>query len=151
MTDSPDLSGYKTNVDSITRGRLKWSGDLAFQGRTQRGYELDFDANIEWGCSPTEALLLSLAGCLAIDVLSILKKQRMDIKTFTLDVEGERNPEPPQFYKSVLVTLHLKGKNIDQGRVDRAVRLSQEKYCSVRHSMRADMEMTIDTVIDQAI
>lgn len=148
MTDKPDMTGYKTNVDSVTKGQLKWSGDLVFQGRTQRGYELDFDGKIEWGCAPTEALLLSLAGCMAIDVVSILKKQRVEIKEFKVDVEGERNPDPPQYYKSMLVTLRLKGDGVDRKKVERAVRLSQEKYCSVRHSLRPDMKFAIDTVIE---
>ncbi|HJM82089.1 MAG TPA: OsmC family protein [Nitrospinota bacterium] len=148
MDNQVNMDGYKTNVDEVTKSSLKWSKDLLFSGRTQRGYEIDFDARIEWGCAPTEALLLSLAGCIAVDIVSILQKQRVELSKFSVDIEGRRNANPPQFFESILMTLILGGKNIDQTKLDRAIELSQKKYCSVKHSLRSDMEITINTVIE---
>jgi len=95
-----DLKDYKNKVTPALKGTLTWDKDLIFAGRTQRGYEIDYDAKAEWGCMPTESLLLSLIGCMGIDVVSILQKMKCDLKSFKMDVEGERNPTPPQYYTS---------------------------------------------------
>lgn len=150
MTDNPDLSNYKKKTANTLKASLRWGHELVFQGRTQRGYEMDFDAAMEWGCAPTEALLMSFGGCMSIDVVSILKKQRVEITGFTMDMEAERNPEPPQYFTAVKFVLRLKGVGIDQAKVDRAVSLSLEKYCSVRHTLRPDLAVTIETHIEEA-
>lgn len=147
MSEPVSMGDYKSTTSNTLKGQLKWAGDLTFQGRTQRGYELDFDGKVEWGCAPTEALLLSLAGCMAIDVVSILQKQRVELESFKVDISGERNPAPPQYFTSIHIILRLAGKDIDQKKVDRAIALSQEKYCSVRHTLRPDIEITIEAVI----
>lgn len=149
MTDKPDLSDYKKKTASTMKASLRWGHELVFQGRTQRGYEMDFDAAMEWGCAPTEALLMSFAGCMAIDVVSILRKQRVEITEFTTEIEGERNPEPPQYFTAVKIVLHIKGVGVEQSKVDRAVALSLEKYCSVRHSLREDLKVTVETRIEE--
>jgi len=142
------LAGYKEKVMTTTKGWLEWDKDLIFVGRTQRGYEIDFDAKVEWGCMPTESLLLSLAGCLAIDMVSFLQKMRCNITRFKIDVEGERNPTPPQYYKAVRMLIHLSGEGFTEKKIKRAISLSQEKYCSVYNSLRPDMEVTVDYVIE---
>jgi len=69
---------------------LTWQRDLYFLGTTQRGYEVEFDMKYEEGCSPTETLLLSVAGCLSIDVVHILKKMRCEIASYEMTCEGKR-------------------------------------------------------------
>ena len=64
----PDLNGYKGKILPVNKARLKLERDLYFIGSTQRGYEVEFDVRYEEGCSPTETLLLSVAGCISIDV-----------------------------------------------------------------------------------
>jgi putative redox protein len=137
------LKGYKEKVAPATKGTLTWDKELIFVGRTQRGYEIDYDAEIQWGCAPTESLLMSLAGCLAIDAVSFLKKMKADISMFKIDITGERNPTPPQYYKSVELVIHVSGENITPMKMDRVIALSQEKYCSVRHTLRKDLEVKI--------
>jgi putative redox protein len=145
-----ELQGYKTKITPLTKATLTWSRDLVFAGTTPQGYELEFDADAQWGCKPTEALLLSLGGCMAIDIVSILKKMRMEISRFRIDLTGERNPEPPQYFKAVEMTLHLSGQNLDSRRIDRAIALSREKYCSVYNSLRPDLDLKVLYLLEEA-
>lgn len=143
------LKGYKEKVSPIDKATLAWDRELIFVGRTNRGYEIEFDAHLQWGCKPTDTLLLSIAGCLAIDVLTFLQKMRAEIASFKMDIIGERNPTPPQYYKAVEIILYIAGKNLDSKKVDRAVSLSHEKYCSVYHSLRKDMEMKVRYILEK--
>jgi putative redox protein len=143
-----ELQGYKAKITPTTKATVTWNRDLIFAGRTPQGYELDFDAEAQWGCKPTEALLLSLGGCMAIDIVSILKKMRMEIDRFRIDLTGERNPEPPQYFRAVEMVLHLAGKNLDPGRIDRAIALSRQTYCSVFNSLRSDLDLKIRYILN---
>lgn len=138
------LKGYKEKVPIIEKATLQWDKEFIFIGRTQRGYEIEFDANLQWGCKPTDALLLGLAGCTAIDVVMFLQKMHIEISGFNIDITAERNPTPPQYYKAVEMTLNISGKNVDPKKVERAISLSHEKYCSVYHSLRKDMVVKIN-------
>lgn len=140
---SQTLAGYKEKIPPVNKSTITWERDLIFHGRTQRGEEIDYDAEFQWGCSPTESLLLSIGGCLAIDVVSFLQKMRCEITKFKMDLSGERNLDPPQYYKSVELVMHISGENITPKKVDRAISLSQEKYCSVYHSLRPDIGITV--------
>ncbi|MCE5311658.1 MAG: OsmC family protein [Nitrospiraceae bacterium] len=137
------LGDYKKKVVPSIKATLQWDKDLIFVGRTGEGYEIEFDANVQWGCKPTDSLLLSLAGCMAIDMVSFLVKMRAEIKDFRMKLNAERNPEPPQYFKKVEIAIDITGTGIDSKKVDRAISLSHEKYCSVYKSMRSDMEMKV--------
>ena len=143
-----ELNGYKQQVSTELGIELELERDLVFQARTPRGYELDFDAKVEWGCMPTESLLASIASCLAIDVVSILRKMRADISSFIMEVKAERNAKPPQYIKAVNIMIKLKGKNLSENKVKRAISLSKDKYCSVYHSLRKDLEHIVEYKID---
>lgn len=143
------LEGYKGTILQTNKGSLVWDKDLIFNARTQMGYEVEFDARMQWGCSPTETLLMSLAGCLAIDVFSFLQKMRAEISNFKIDFSGDRNTTPPQYYKSIEMTIHITGKGITPKKVERAISLSQEKYCSVYHSLRKDIEVKVNYKINE--
>ena len=142
------LDGYKEKILPLNKGTLTWDKELIFLGRTQRGYEIDFDAHVQWGCTPTESLLMSLAGCLGIDVVSFLQKMKCVISKFKIDISGERNPTPPQYYKYIEMKIHISGENITPRKLDRVIALSQEKYCSVYHSLRKDLEVKVNYVIE---
>lgn len=144
------LTGYKENINPLLKASLNWDRDLIFTGRTQEGYEIEFDAHVQWGCKPTDALLLSLAGCMAIDTVSFLQKMKVEISSFKLDIQADRNPTPPQYFKAIEIVLHIKGKNLNSKKVDRAVSLSQEKYCSVYNSLRKDMDVKVRYVLEEA-
>lgn len=142
------LQGWKEKTPPLTKGFLTWEKDLVFTARI-RGYQFEYDAKSAEGCWPTDTLLMSLAGCLAIDVVSFLQKMKAVIKGFETEITGERNPVPPQYFKSMDIKIHIAGSGITSKRLDRAISLAQEKYCSVYHSLRKDMKVTVGYVIKE--
>jgi putative redox protein len=140
----PELDGYKAEILPVNKSRLTWQRDLYFLGTTQRGYEVEFDVKYEEGCSPTETLLLSVAGCLSIDVVHILKKMRCEITSYEMTAEGRRRLTPPQYYESIDLMIHISGKGITPAKIDRAIELSRNKYCSVYHSLRKDLVVNVN-------
>ena len=138
------LDTYKSNVAQVNKATLTWDKDLIFIGRTNRGYEVEYDAQQQWGCSPTETLLLSVAGCMGIDMVSFLKKMKCEIKSYKMDIVGERNPTPPQYYIAIEMIITVTGSRLTAKKIERAISLSQEKYCSVYHSLRKDMKVKVD-------
>jgi len=146
-----NLKGYKEKINPLSKATLKWDKDLIFSGRTQEGYEIDFDAHVQWGCKPTDSLLLSLAGCMGIDVVMFLQKMKMDFESFRMDINGERNATPPQFFKKIEMVLHIAGKDLNRKKIDRAVALSHEKYCSVYNSLRKDIDVSIKYILEEKV
>jgi putative redox protein len=138
------LDIYKSKVSQVNKATLTWDKDLIFVGRTNRGYEVEFDAEQQWGCSPTETLLLSVAGCMGIDMVSFLKKMKCEIKSYKMDIVGERNPTPPQYYTAMELIITVSGSGLTAKKLERAIFLSHEKYCSVYHTLRKDMKMKVD-------
>lgn len=142
------LDEWKKNVPVETRGFLTWENDLVFTARI-RGYQFEFDPNAAEGCWPTDTLLMSVAGCLAIDVVMFLQKMRAEIKDFEIETMGRRNPVPPQYFISIDILIKISGKGITPKKLDRAISLSQEKYCSVYHSLRKDIDMNVRYEIEE--
>lgn len=110
--------------------------DYHFELQNQRGHKVYLDSRAEFGGndlapSPMELLLMGVAGCSAIDIISILKKQRQEITGYYAEVEGERvQVEEAKPFKKITVTIYLEGK-IDEEKAQKAAQLSFEKYCSV--------------------
>lgn len=144
------LEEYKSKIAQVNKATLTWDKDLIFIGRTNRGYEIEFDAQQQWGCSPTESLLLSVAGCMGIDMISFLKKMKCEIKSYKMDILGERNPTPPQYYTSIEMVIAVAGTGLTAKKIERAIALSQDKYCSVYHSLRKDMQVKVDYTFEHA-
>ncbi|MBW2065600.1 MAG: OsmC family protein [Deltaproteobacteria bacterium] len=139
----PELEGYKEKILPANKARLTLQRDLYFIGMTQRGYEVEYDVRYEEGCSPTETLLLSIAGCISIDIVHILRKMRCEVSGYEVEAEGIRRQEPPQYYTSVKLMIHIKGEGITPKKIDRAIDLSLNKYCSVYHTLRKDLDLNI--------
>jgi putative redox protein len=74
---------------------------------------------------------------------------RVEIEGFKITAVGERNPTPPQYFKAIEMTLHISGRNLDSKKIDRAVALSHEKYCSVYNSLRKDMDVRVKYVLEE--
>ena len=124
---------------------LRWRGEgLVFDGGVAGGPALTLDSEGKAGASPTQALLLSLAGCMGVDLVMILEKSRVPLRALEVVVSGERNTDPPRYFRSMLLTYRLKGPaEADQAKLDRAVQLSKEKYCSVLHTLRPDLALDV--------
>ena len=118
--------------------RVDWSEGLRFRVESVSGVHADFDGDKKAGLSPMENLLASLATCMGADVVHILQKMRADLRALEIDVTGERNPEPPRFYRKIDLTFTVVG-NVPLEKIERAIGLSLEKYCSVFHSLRKDL------------
>ena len=130
---------------SSSRVSLRWNGDgLVFVGGVPGGPEITLDSDGRAGPSPTQALLLSLAGCMGVDVRMILEKSRVPVESLEVDVEGDRVEDPPRRFRSLHLTYRLRGPGEgDRGKLERAVELSKEKYCSVLHTLRPDLDLVV--------
>ncbi len=122
---------------------IKWRGKMAFTGITPSGHELKMDAAPEvggenTGARPTELLLNAIAGCTGIDIISILQKMRLDPKSFHMDVKGERADDHPKRFTDIHIHYALEGE-LPEDKVVRAIQLSKDKYCSVSHSLSANI------------
>jgi putative redox protein len=117
---------------------LEWQGDLRFRG-TAGAVSLVLDSAGEAGPTPVQALAFALAGCMAIDVVHILRKGRLEPRSVRAHLEAERAPEDPK--RLLSVRLHfVVGGGAPADKVERAIALSREKYCSVWHSLRPDID-----------
>lgn len=130
---------------SSSEVRLRWTGDgLAFRGGAGGGPEIVLDSNGVAGPSPTQALLLSLAGCMAVDVRMILEKSRVPVEALEVVVEGDRAADPPRYFHALRLTYRITGPtDADQAKLERAVQLSRDTYCSVLHTLRPDMSLDV--------
>ena len=130
---------------STSEVQLRWRGDgLVFLGGVPGGPEIVLDSEGKAGPSPTQALLLALAGCMGVDVRLILEKSRVPLECLDVHIQAERMSEPPRRFRSIRLTYRLVGpREEDRAKVDRAVELSREKYCSVLHTLRPDVELDI--------
>jgi putative redox protein len=122
----------------ITLKRI--NDDYHFELQNERGHTLYLDNKSEFGGhdlapSPMELLLMGVAGCSAIDIISVLKKQRQTITHYYTEVEGVREPiEEAKPFKKITVTIILEG-DIDEIKAQKAAQLSFEKYCSVSKTL----------------
>lgn len=94
------------------------------------------------GPRPKPLTLVSLGGCTGMDVISILRKMHAEPEFFNVSVEGELTEEHPRYYHKIHVIYELKGKNVDIEKVQKAVILSQDKYCGVSALLRFGAEIT---------
>jgi putative redox protein len=117
---------------------LTWDGDLRFRGHAgQAPVVVDSDGLA--GPSPVQSLALALAGCMSIDVVHILEKGRQPLRGLRASLRAERAPEDPHRLVRVDLRFEVSGE-IAPDKVERAIALSREKYCSVWHSLRPDIE-----------
>jgi putative redox protein len=120
----------------------EWEGESGFTGKNTAGGSIQIGTvNGRPGVGPMEMLLLGVAGCTGIDIVSILDKKRQNLQDFQIRVRGRRAKEYPRVYKEIEVTYLLWGTNIDSKAVEHAIQLSEEKYCSASIMMRAVADM----------
>jgi len=133
---------------------LNWKGNFRFEAKTEKGLSVNFDAPAKYGGedtapTPMETVLASLAGCTSFDVLTILKKKRQNISSYSVETEAERNEEPPEVFTKIHIKYIITGKNISKEAVERAIQLSYDKYCSVGAMLKKTAEITTSYEIIQ--
>jgi putative redox protein len=129
---------------------LHWAGSgLNFEAEHPSGNSFLLDGDGRNSHSPVQALALALAGCTGADVVEIAQKMRVPFSGLRVEVEADRNAEPPRFFKAVRMTFRVAGAaEADREKLQRALDLSHEKYCSVLHSLRKDMTITTSLVLE---
>ena len=120
---------------------LVWEHDLVLGGRSG-DIRLTLDSASVAGPSPMQALGFALAGCMAMDVVHVLKKGRHDLRGLRVDLKGERTQTEPRRFSRIELRYTITG-NVPTEPIERAIQLSREKYCSVWHSMRQDIVLDV--------
>ena len=138
------MSSVKINID--------WQGDMAFETELD-GHKLVLDASPEVGGKdsgprPKPLMLVALAGCTGMDVVSILKKMRVEFDSFDVKVGGNLTEEHPKRYSEMKLVYLFKGKNIPRDKVEKAVDLSRERYCGVSAMFSEILKLEYEIVIE---
>jgi putative redox protein len=120
---------------------LNWEHDLVFAGRSGSN-ALVLDSGSTAGPSPMQALAFALAGCMAMDVVHVITKGRFPLRGLRANLVGQRAPEEPRRFTAITLHYTITGE-VPADKVERAIALSREKYCSVWHSMRQDIDLQI--------
>ena len=114
---------------------LHLQGDLRFTARTASGFEIGIDSPAGGGAlagpSPMELQLVALGGCTAMDTISILRKMRQDVTGYDVKLTNTRAPEHPKRYTSIELTHVVRGRNLSEANVRRAIELTMTRYCPV--------------------
>jgi len=130
------------------RARLDWRAGLVFEGLVEGKAPIVLDAGGPEGPSPMEAVLLALAGCTGSDVVSILRKRRADLRSFAVEVLGDRREEHPKRYTAITLTFRIGAPGLEESQARQAIDLSLEKYCSVTHSLAKDIALRYELVLE---
>lgn len=125
------------------QGTVKWAGDLTFIGTSGSGHHMVMDAAKDGAApSPMEVVLLAAGGCSSVDVVGILRKARQIISGCEVQVSAQRADDIPAVFTTIHLHFVIQGRDVSQSHVERAVRLSAEKYCSVSIMLGASVEVT---------
>ncbi|GEA06966.1 hypothetical protein KUL42_17270 [Alteromonas sp. KUL42] len=123
------------------KARVSWDKDLTFTGTTDSGYKTVMDGNGN-AISPMESVLVAVGACSSIDVVDILKKGRNEVISCDCELDAERAEEPPRVFTKIHAHYTVKGQDISEKALARAVQLSAEKYCSVMLMLTGNVEVT---------
>jgi putative redox protein len=123
-----------------TAATLTWQADLRFEARAGNNSML-LDGDSTAGPSPVQSLAFSIAGCMAMDVVDIIRKGRHPIQGLAVQFAGNRAETHPRRFEKIVLTFVVRG-DVPAAAVERAIALSREKYCSVSNSLRTDIEFS---------
>jgi len=130
------------------KAQLRWLGpDMQLEGTTESGQIVKLDSTTKdkaatIGASPVEMVLQALGGCTAMDVVSILQKMRRTIKALTLEIDAKRREEYPRIFTHIHILYKLASPDTAEHELERAIKLSEEKYCSVSGMLRPAVKIT---------
>ena len=126
---------------------IKWQHDMVFSCSTDSGKTITMDGNGEH-ITPMESVLLAVGACSSVDVVEIMKKARQDIIDCQCELTAERAENPPRVFTSIHATYRVKGNNLSEKHLQRAVSLSTEKYCSVMLMLKNNVDITTSYEIE---
>ena len=127
----------------VINAQLKWINDMQFIARAGDSPAVVIDnPESKGGPSPMQMVLIGVAGCIAMDVISILKKKRTAVTDFQVNISGERAEDHPRRYTDIQIEFVLQGKDIKPKAAEQAIQLSETKYCSAIASLNASVETT---------
>ena len=120
---------------------VKWVSGMQFIGMDKYGHSVVIDSDNEHGGEntgfrPMELLLIALGACTGMDVVNILKRMKKDVRSLVIKVQGERAEEYPKYYKHIEIIYEITGIGLDRDSVEKAIKLSEEKYCSASANLR---------------
>lgn len=134
-----------------TQLAIDWTEDMAFEAIVN-GHKIKLDADEKVGGKdrgprPKPLMLVALAGCTGMDVISILKKMRVSVEDFRVTTDANNTDEHPVHYDQIHVIYEFWGKNIPEDKIKKAVSLSEERYCGVSHIYKQAVTMTSEIKI----
>jgi len=128
-----------------------WKENMVFESDNPSGETLFMDAPDEGienkGLRPKALMLSSLAGCSGLDVVSLLKKMRAEVNDFKMVVHGELTEEHPRYYHKVVVEYHFYGSDLQEDKINKAVKLSVDQYCGVMEMFRQFAKVTTEVYL----
>ncbi len=130
---------------------VSWQKKMAFEADID-GHKIMMDATPKVGGehrgpTPKPLLLASLGGCTAMDVISLATKMRQEVEHFEIELEGEIFDEFPMHYTDIKLIYKFKGKDLDKKKLEKAVKLSQERYCGVSATLQKSVGLSYEVVI----
>jgi putative redox protein len=130
---------------------VSWTGDMAFEAIINE-HRILLDASPEVGGKntgprPKPLLMASLAGCTGMDVISILKKMKIEVAGFNMKVEGTLTEEHPKQFTAMHLIYEFKGHNLPRDKIKHAIELSQEKYCGVSATLKKAITISYEITI----
>jgi len=133
---------------------VKWNGGMRFTATTEEGDSLTMDTDAEGGGEghgfrPVKLILVGLGGCTGMEIIWILKRQRQEVTGLKMNVTGTRRKKDPMYYEAVQIEYVVRGRNLRESAVKRAIELSEQKYCSVRGIFRPEVKVTTSYRIEQ--
>lgn len=133
---------------------VKWAGNMAFEAGIGE-HTILLDAKPEAGGNnagprPKPLLMASLAGCTGMDVVSILKKMKVEVSAFTIKTEATLTDEHPRQYTAIHLIYEFTGNNLPPDKIKHAIELSQEKYCGVSATLKKAIPITYEFLIHQS-
>jgi putative redox protein len=136
------------------KARIKWVEQVSFLGETESGHAVLMDGapaagGRNLGPRPMEMLLLGAGGCTSFDVIAILKKSRQAVSDCYVEIEAERAETDPKVFTKIHMHFVVKGKDIKPEAVEKAIKLSADKYCSASIMLGATAAMTHDFEVVQ--
>jgi len=141
-------------IGAIMKTRIKWVEGMSFVGETGSGHAVVIDGAPEHGgrnlgMRPMEMVLTGAAACTAFDVVLILKKGRQAVADCVVTAEAERAPEEPRVFTRIHLIYAVAGRGLDARQVERAVKLSKDKYCSATIMLGRTAEITYEIAITE--